>query len=431
MNSSHKISCPKCGNVFDVETALAGPLEERLRSENQKIISGLENQFQEKNKALQQKLTDIAKKEAELENQVIERTNAEVAQKIATKTKEITQSLNERYLQEIKSLKDNDNKLREENAKLRESEIEKEKLKRQLAEQRQNIELEYEKKKTKEFNEYAEKIKRLEEERLNQIIRENEEKSTLKLKEYEVQLDQQKKLIEEMKRKSEQGSMQLQGEVLEITIEEVLNSLFPFDTIAEVPKGVKGADVQQTVKTKFGADAGIILYESKRTKAFNNEWIGKLKADAVSVKADVCVIVTDTMPDNIETVGQKEGVWICNFSTFKPLVIVLRDSILRVNEAFSSQANKGDKMQMLYDYLISQEFRLQIGAIIEGFIELQNGYVQEKNAMEKIWKRREKQLEKVLLNTNHFIGSIQGIAGNSIEGINKIGPKTDENLLDF
>ena len=155
------------------------------------------------------------------------------------------------------------------------------------------------------------------------------------------------------------------------------------------------------------------------------DWVNKLKSDAVLVKANVCVIVTEAMPDGIERIGQIDGVWICTYADLKGLVIVLRDSILKISEAYSSQTNKGEKMQMLYDYLMGNEFRLQLGAIIEGFSELQNSYVKEKNMMERIWKQREKQLEKVLLNTNHFIGTIQGIAGSSMPELKQIGEADD------
>lgn len=232
-----------------------------------------------------------------------------------------------------------------------------------------------------------------------------------------------------MRRKAEQGSMQLQGEVQELALEEILNSLFPYDQISEVGKGAKGADVIHTVKNKLGADCGKILYESKRTKSFSNEWVNKLKADAISTKADICIIVSEALPEGVDRIGQKDGVWICTFYDLKGLVTVLRESLIKLNEAYSSQTNKGEKMQMLYDYLISNEFRLQVGAIIEGFTDLHNNYVQEKRAMERIWKHREKQLEKVLLNTNHFIGSIKGIAGSSIPDLKQIG--SGDNILEI
>ena len=193
----------------------------------------------------------------------------------------------------------------------------------------------------------------------------------MQIKEYEKKLDDQKKLIEEMQRKAEQGSMQLQGEVQELALEEMLKTMFPIDDISGVAKGVKGADVIQTVRNRVGAKAGTILYESKRTKEFYMDWVTKLKSDAVLVKADVCVIVTQAMPNGIERIGAIDGVWICTYTDLKGLVMVLRDGILKISEAYGSQINKGDKMQMLYDYLMSNEFRLQLGAIIEGFTELQ------------------------------------------------------------
>lgn len=149
-----------------------------------------------------------------------------------------------------------------------------------------------------------------------------------------------------------------------------------------------------------------------------------MKADVLTIKADVLVIITEALPEGIEKIGQKDGVWICSFFDFKGLVIVLRESLIKIAEAFSSQTNKGEKMQMLYDYLTSNEFIMQISAIVEGFSDLQDSYIREKHAMERIWKEREKQLQKVLLNTNHFIGSVKGISGSSIP-LKEIGAKDD------
>lgn len=410
MSQTTKINCPQCGFSFDVEEALSYQVEERLRAEQQRKIADIEKNYQSKNSALLQREETLKKREAQIEEQVSKR----ISEEILRKEKELSQKIDEKYQQEMKALREQENETRTELQKMREAKIENERLKRQIVEQRQEIELEYEQRMNRQLKENASKIQQQE-----------SEKATLKIKEYEIQLAQQAKLIDEMKRKAEQGSMQLQGEVLELSIEEMLAGMFPIDEISEVPKGIRGADVMHTVRNRVGANAGIILYESKRTKAFSYDWISKLKSDAVMVKADICVIVTEAMPDDIERIGQKEGVWICSYSDFKSLVIVLRDSLLRVNEAYNSQINKGDKMQMLYDYLLSQEFRLQLGAIIEGFTELQNSYMQERRAMERIWKQREKQLEKVLLNTNHFIGSIQGIAGSSIQGLQQIGQEDD------
>jgi hypothetical protein len=347
---------------------------------------------------------------------------SQVKDKLAKEKSTLEKSLKEKILfensEQIQALQ---KELNEKSAQLKElnkTKAEVEKLKREKDELLDSIVLE------KEI-EFSEKLK----EEKGKIQKQVEDASSMKIKELEHQLLVQKDLAEEMKRKAEQGSMQLQGEVQELALEEILRSIFPFDMISEVAKGVKGADVVHIVRNKLGNDCGTILYESKRTKSFTNEWINKLKADAVAAKADICVIVTEAMPEGVDRIGQKEGVWICTFNDLRGLVIVLHDSLVKINEAYSSQTNKGEKMQMLYDYLTGTEFRLQVGAIIEGFTDLQNSYNQEKRAMERIWKQREKQLEKVLLNTNHFIGSIKGIAGSSIPELKQIGE--GDNLLEL
>ncbi len=238
----------------------------------------------------------------------------------------------------------------------------------------------------------------------------------LRLKELEKQLDDQKKLAEEMRRKSEQGSMQLQGEVQELMLEELLQATFPFDKIEEVGKGVRGADCIQVVRNQFGTETGKIIYESKRTKDFSSDWIEKLKSDMRTLGADVAVIVTQAFPKDMDRFGEKEGVYICSFAEVKSVALVLRNAILKVYDAKKSQDNKGDKMVMLYDYLIGSEFSEQWKAIREGFMSMKLSIQRERDAMEKLWKAREKQLEKVLLNAAHIKGSIEGIAG--IDAVN-------------
>jgi hypothetical protein len=221
-------------------------------------------------------------------------------------------------------------------------------------------------------------------------------------------------MAEVMRRKMEQGSMQLQGEVLEVALEELLRATFPFDTIEEVAKGVKGADCVQLVQNNIGQLCGKIIYESKRTKAFTNEWIEKLKRDMRAQQADVAVIVTEVLPRDMDAFGFKEGVWICRFTDVKPLAFILRDQLIKIYGAVATQENKGDKMQLLYNYLTGVEFRQNIEAVMEGFLSLKDGITREKMQMEKIWKEREKQLDKVLLNTTQFYGSIKGIAGSAV-----------------
>ncbi len=234
------------------------------------------------------------------------------------------------------------------------------------------------------------------------------------MREMEKQIEDQKRLVDEMKRKAEQGSMQLQGEAQELLLEELLQSTFPFDKIEEVGKGVRGADCIQTVRNQFGNEAGKIIYESKRTKDFANDWIEKLKTDMRNLGADVAVIVTQALPKDMERFGEKDGVYICTFVEVRSVALLLRNALLKIFEAKKSQDNKGDKMVMLYDYLTNSVFSEQWKAIREGFMSMKLSIQKERDAMEKLWKAREKQLEKVLLNAAHIKGSIEGIAGKDV-----------------
>jgi hypothetical protein len=241
--------------------------------------------------------------------------------------------------------------------------------------------------------------------------------TNLKIKELQLKLEEQTRLADEMKRKAEQGSMQSQGEVLELAVEEWLKNNFPLDTIAEVKKGERGADCLQIVHTRQRQNCGSIYYESKRTKAFQPSWIEKFKNDIRDKNATLGVLVTEVMPSDMERMGLKDGVWICTFEEFKGLCVVLRESVIRLSEAKASQENTGDKMEMLYSYLTSNEFKLQIEGIVEGFSQMQADLESEKRAMSRLWKQREKQLEKVLLNTTNMHGAIRGIAGSAIQTV--------------
>lgn len=249
------------------------------------------------------------------------------------------------------------------------------------------------------------------------ISRMADDRNELKLKELQKQLADQKKLTDDMKRKQEQGSMQLQGEVQELAIEEWLAITFPLDTIDEIKKGARGGDCIQIVNTREHQNCGAIYYESKRTKDFQATWIEKFKNDIRDKRADIGVLVTEVLPKDMERMGLKDGIWICTYEEFKGLSNVLRQSIIQIANAVATQENKGDKMVMLYDFLTSNEFKLQIEGIVEGFTQMKEDLSSEKRAMERIWKQREKQIDKVTLNTIHMHGAIKGIAGNAVKSV--------------
>jgi hypothetical protein len=198
--------------------------------------------------------------------------------------------------------------------------------------------------------------------------------------------------------------------------------------ITEVGKGIRGADCIQTVRNNFGQECGKIIYESKRTANFSNDWIEKLRTDMRSQGADIAVLVTTVMPRDMDRFGEKNGIWICSFAEVKSIVHMLRDGIMKVSAALKKQDNKGDKMHLLYDYLTSSEFAEQWKAIREGFMSMKLSIQRERDTMEKLWKAREKQLEKVLLNAAHVRGSIEGIAGMESIDLNLLDAPNEDDM---
>ena len=317
--------------------------------------------------------------------------------------------------------KDNEEKLKQ----ARQQQLDFLKKEQELINKEAELELSVQKKLQEEREKLSIEIRKLEEQR-------NAAKETefqLRLKEMEEKLEAQRKLAEEMRRKAEQGSMQSQGEVQELLLEEMLRTAFPFDLITEVGKGVRGADCIQTIRNSFGQECGKIIFESKRTKDFSNDWIEKLKADMRSQGADVAVIITQALPKDMTNFGEKEGVWICSFAEAKAVVHMLRDAVIKIFNASKSQENRGDKMHLLYGYLTSREFAEQWQAIREGLMSMKLSIQKERDAMEKLWKQREKQLEKVLLNAADVRGSIEGISGTDVD-LNLLGDGNDDLQLD-
>ncbi|MCX2473866.1 DUF2130 domain-containing protein [Pedobacter sp. MC2016-05] len=411
-----EIKCPNCAHVFPMEEAMAEDYKKELREKMVTFTKQKDEEFQRKlatienEKQLQQKAFDakLVEEKNKLKGDLEENLRKSIASDYETK------------LQMLEgSAKDNAEKLR----LAREKELQFLKREESLKIKEEEMELAFQRKMQEQRNELVEQIRKQEAEKNS--IKDTEHQ--LRLKELEKQLDDQKKLAEEMKRKAEQGSMQLQGEVQELILEELLRSNFPFDLIEEVGKGVRGADCVQVVRNNFGQECGKIIYESKRTKDFGGDWIEKLKKDMRSMGVDVAVIVSQCYPKGMDCFGQKDGVWICSFEEVNAVAYVLRDGILRLSSAMKSQENRGDKMHMLYDYLTGAEFSEQWKAIREGFMSMKLSIQRERDAMERLWKAREKQLEKVLLNATHIRGSIEGIAGS--DSIQLSLTDDDETLL--
>ena len=419
MQNESKIKCPSCGTEIDVQNVLSHQLEESIKkSYNAKLVEE-KQKYEAQVKSLEvEKIAFEEKKKKE--NELFQtRLEAKIKEEKGLLETKIKAKIEEEQADQFKLLQ---NELNEKSEKLKElnrSKAEIEKLIREKAELKESIEADAQKMLNQRLNEEKEKIRKSE-----------QEKNEMSLRELQKQLDDQKKLTEEMKRKQEQGSMQMQGEVQELAIEEWLANNFPLDTIEEIKKGARGGDCVQVVHTRTHQNCGSIYYESKRTKDFQPSWIEKFKVDIRDKGADIGVLVTDAMPANMERMGMKDGIWICSFEEFKALCFVLRETIVQVSNAIGSQENKGEKMHMLYDYLTSNIFRMQIDAIVEGFKQMKSDLDSEKRAMQSIWKKREYQIEKVLSNTSEMHGAIKGIAGNAIQSIKGLELPVSETAIE-
>lgn len=400
---SDKIKCPNCGHSFDVEEALSGKIEAHFKEEFEKKVAHQADIFNKEKKKLEEEREALTLQKENQEDLL----KKQVAKLLEEEKKKIEKNTLEVFEEQIKSLTQENEKRKSENKTLKEKEVALMKQASELKEKEEELDLQVEKQILERQKEIEDKA-RLKE-------RESFELEKIKLLK---QIDDNKKLAEEMKRKAEQGSMQMQGEVQELALEDLLTKSYPFDKIQEVPKGIRGADSIQLVINSLQQECGTIVYESKRTKNFSNDWIDKLKQDQITCKADIAVLVTETMPNDMDRFGERNGVWICNFNEVRSLSFVLREMLLKTQSVKVSQENKGDKMELLYSYLTSNEFVQNIKRIVENYDGMIDQLNSEKKAMYKIWASREKQIWVVQENISSLFGSIKGIAGKELETSN-------------
>ncbi len=261
--------------------------------------------------------------------------------------------------------------------------------------------------------------------------REAEDALKLRVAEKDQTITSMQQTIEELKRKSEQGSQQLQGEVQELELENLLRAKFPFDSIEPVAKGEFGGDVLQRVVSQSGQQSGSILWESKRTKNWSDGWLTKLREDQRAAKAEVAILVSQVLPKGIEAFDVVDGVWVTSPRAAVPVAIVLRHSLLQISMARQIGEGQQTKTEMVYQYLTGPRFRHRVEAIVEAFSSMQVDLDKERKAIMKQWAKREEQIERVMNATVGMYGDLQGIAGKSlveIEGLSLValaGPDED------
>lgn len=387
--SQQTINCPKCGAKIEITEVIAREIEERLNAEFQ-------SQLKKKEEAHRQELRT---KEIDFQNRlIIERKNSE---------EQARKKAEESISVELTDLKTQLIDERNKRETLQREELNLRKKQRELEESKKNLELEM-------FRRLDEERKKIEELVAQRIVEEHR----LKDAEKDKKLADALKQVDELKRKMEQGSQQAQGEVLELELEALLKKEFPFDDIEPVSKGVRGGDILQIVKTQSGRICGKILWEIKRTKAWSESWIQKLKDDQRDAKAGLAVLVSEALPQGFHHFRQMDGgVWVTDVPSVVSLAIALRVVLIQVASAREFEIGKKEKMELIYTYLTGPEFKNRVSAIIEAFRAMNEDLESEKRAMQRIWERRTKQIEKVISNTSGMYGDLEGLAGNALPSI--------------
>lgn len=399
------ITCPCCGKEILLTETLSHQIKEELQKEFELKARERESELARREKSLADEIKKIEDAKKAIDQQVSQKLQAEKEKVKQEARKEVEETIRV----ELKDLQEQNSEKERKLAEAQKVELDFRRKIRELEELRKNQELEI--------------TRRLDEERkliFEKAKKEAGEENRLKLLEKEKQLEDTKKALDEAKRKAHQGSMQTQGEVLELDLESLLKSQFPVDKIEPVPKGIKGADIVQRVHDRGGRFCGTIIWESKHTKAWNDGWLSKLKDDQREVKAEIAVLVTETMPKGIERFSQVGGIWVTSYVLSIALASVLRTSLIDLAQLKSSLVGKSEKMEVLYNYLSGSEFRQRIEAIVESFQSMKEDLEQEKRAMVKMWAKREKQIERVVTNTVGMYGDMEGIIGTSLPHIRSL-----------
>lgn len=398
------VKCPHCGNKFSPEESLAHELRMRL-----------EREFEQRNREQLRVMTERVRTEAEQKYQV--------QLKRIEEDRQAKSRLVKSFEEKMVSVKERERELKE-----REEGIELEMKKRLLDREaaiRQQAEKSAHERAVIEFREREQQL--LQDRALWEVqakknamevadrVR-NEEQ--LRQAELQKKLDDQARLINEMKKRTEQGSMQLQGEVQEVAIEDYLRHTFTRDRVEEISKGKRGGDCVHVVTDQFGGVCGRILYESKRTKHFGGDWISKVKDDMRLQQACVGVIVTEALPEGMTRFGELDGIWICSFADFKSLSVLLRSSVVRIGEVVAAQENRGSKMHHVYNYVTSTEFKQKLEAAFESYRDMQDDLTKEKALFASQWSKREKRLVRSMENIAALYGDVRGITGGAVQEIN-------------
>ena len=403
------ITCPKCKEEIKLTESLAAPLIESTRREFQERLAKKDVDIAKRESTLHEREEALSKEKETIDDQVAERVQKERATIVAEEAKKAKLILATDLERKAKEVTDLQDILKQRDEKLAEAQkVQADLLRKQreLDDAKRELDLTVEKRVQEGLAVTRDQAKK-----------EAEESLSLKVKEKEETIASMQRKIEDLKRKAEQGSQQLQGEVQELELEALLNAKFPFDTIQPVPKGEHGGDVLHLVINPLGQQCGTILWESKRTKNWSDGWLIKLRDDQRAAKAELAVLVSQALPKSVETFDLIDGVWVTHPRAALPIAVTLRHTLIEIATARQASEGQQTKMEMVYQYLTGPRFRQRVEAIVEAFSSMQQDLHKEKKAITKQWAKREEQIDRVMQATVGMYGDFQGIAGKTLQEI--------------
>jgi hypothetical protein len=403
------ITCPSCKTEIKLTESLAAPLIETTRRDYEQRLAQKEAESAKREAAIREREGALAKAQETLDEQVAEKLKQQRTVIVAEEARKAKLALSNELEQKSKDLLEIQGILKQKDEKLAEAQKAQADLirkQRELDDAKRELDLTIEKRVQAGITATREQAKK-----------EADEASKLKLMEAEQTISAMQKQIEELKRKAEQGSQQLQGEVQELELEALLSAKFPMDQIQPVPKGEYGGDVLQRVTSPLGQACGTILWESKRTKNWSDGWLVKLREDQRQAKAEIAIIVSQALPKDVETFDLIDEVWVAHPKTAIPMAMALRQSLMEVTAARKATEGQQTKMEMVYDYLMGPRFRQRVQAIVEAFSTMQEDLDKERKVITKQWAKREEQIGRVMQATVGMYGDLQGIAGKSLQEI--------------
>lgn len=416
--SDATVVCPNCQTEIKLTESLAAPLLESTKKAYEQKLVEAEGRIQQRESSLREQQADLVKAKEKIEDDIAQRVLAartaiaEEEAKKARKALSIDLDQKSREISELQEvLKTRDEKL----AEAQKAQADLIRKQRELDDAKRELDLTVEKRVQESIAQVRDQAKK-----------EAEDGLKMKVAEKEQTIVSMQKQIEELKRRAEQGSQQLQGEVSELELETLLRSKFPIDTIEPVPKGEFGGDVLHRIVSSVGQACGSILWESKRTKNWSDGWLGKLRDDQRTAKADIAIIVSVTLPSGVESFDQIDGVWVTSPRTAIPVALALRHTLIECHLARQSTEGQQTKMELVYQYLTGPRFRHRVEAIVEKFADMQGDLDKERKTMMKLWAKREEQIRCVIESTAGMYGDLQGIAGKTLQEIEGLDVKLIE-----